>query len=56
MKMKKWFILAALIGLLLSVSFVIIGCTDSDVKGCLSSGINSSCSSGCNSMNFSNCF
>jgi len=68
MKKNKWFIMAALFGLILSVSFLVtscklfeellkggcsgVNCSNADFSGC-SSGIGSGCSSGMSGMNCS---
>ncbi|WP_461257518.1 hypothetical protein [Treponema sp. R80B11-R83G3] len=52
MKKKKWFIMAAIIGFVLSICFTLVGCDL--LKDCNCSGADCS-SSSCSSADFSNC-
>jgi len=55
MKKNKWFILAALLGLILSLCFMLVGCSlfeNCNGSGCSSSSMNCS-GMDCSGMNFS---
>jgi len=58
MKKNKWFIMAALVGLVLSVSFVVVGCSLFTKRDCTKSCSGMNCSGAdfsgaCNGLNLS---